>query len=85
MIKVYFAPNWGLSAADMVADYKQQTPEGLGIWNDIQYTINPSEADYLIIQDECSISLLEEFDINKRLYFSREALTPGAIESHTVD
>lgn len=82
MIKIYFAPNWGLTPQQMVADYAQQTPEERGIWGNIQYTLNPSEADYLIIQDQCSDSLLNQFPINKRLYFSREALTPNVINHY---
>jgi hypothetical protein len=82
MIKIYFAPNWGLTSKQMVNDYIQQTPKNLGIWNNIQYTTNPDEADYLIIQDECEPYLLDKFEISKRLYFSREALTPNSIDNY---
>jgi hypothetical protein len=82
MIKVYFAPNWGLTSEQMVNDYIKQTPKELGVWDDITYTLNPDEADYLIIQDSCDFNLMNKFPINKRLYFSREALTPNIIDSY---
>ena len=82
MIKIYFAPNWGLTPEQMVNDYIQQTPKELGVWNNISYTLNPDEADYLIIQDECDYTLMNKFIPSKRLYFSREALTPEAINPY---
>jgi hypothetical protein len=77
--KIYFAPNWGLSAEQMVDDYKHQTPESSGVWEDIEYTLNPDTADYLIVQDLCDMSLWHKFEPEQRLYFSREALTPNDI------
>ena len=82
MIKVYFAPNWGLTSEQMINDYIKQTPKELGVWDNITYTLNPDEADYLIIQDSCDFNLMNKFPINKRLYFSREALTPNIINSY---
>tara|TARA_Y100000593_G_scaffold83418_1_gene157149 strand:+ start:3242 stop:4114 length:873 start_codon:yes stop_codon:yes gene_type:complete len=82
MIKIYFAPNWGLTSEQMVSDYIKQTPNNTGIWNDITYTLNVNEADYLIIQDSCDQHLLNMFEPNQRLYFSREALTPNVIQHY---
>ena len=85
MNKIYFAPNWGLTTEQMVDDYKHQTPESSGIWEDIQCTTNPKEADYLIIQDNCNKQLWEIFEPEQRLYFSREALTPNEIDNYPED
>jgi|TARA_R100000081_G_C4820523_1_gene179482 hypothetical protein len=74
MIKVYFAPNWGLTPEQMLIDYKKQSPKELGIWKNIKSTVNEDEADYLVIQDFCNDSLLNKFPKDKRLYFSREAM-----------
>tara|TARA_R110002020_G_scaffold163562_1_gene349620 strand:+ start:1347 stop:2219 length:873 start_codon:yes stop_codon:yes gene_type:complete len=82
MIKMFFAPNWGLTVEQMVNDYKIQTPGNSGIWENITYTLDPSEADYLVIQDNCSRELFEFFSPDRRLYFSREALTPQFLEGY---
>jgi len=81
MRKIYFVPNWGLTSEQMVDDYRNQTPGCSGVWEDIEYTLNPDEADYLIIQDECSKDLWDKFEPEQRLYFSREALTPQSIDN----
>jgi len=73
-IKIYFAPNWGLSPEQMLIDYKKQSPNELGVWKNIESTTNVDEADYLVIQDNCEEPLLNKFPKNKRLYFSREAM-----------
>lgn len=80
MVKIYFAPNWGLSSKEMVSCYANQTPNLDGCWNEISYTTNIEEADYVIIEDNCSNEVLNSFPKEKLLYFSREALDA---ESHT--
>ena len=60
MIKIYFAPNWGLTPEQMVKDYIKQTPKEKGIWEDISYTLDPDNADYLIIQDSCDFNLMNK-------------------------
>jgi len=80
VVKIYFAPNWGLSSKEMVACYVNQTPNLDGCWNEISYTTNIEEADYVIIEDNCSTEVLNSFPKEKLLYFSREALDAG---SHT--
>ena len=82
MIKIYFAPNWGLTPEQLVKDYIKQSPKEKGIWEDISYTLDPDNADYLIIQDSCDNTLMEKFIPSKRLYFSREALTPDIINQY---
>lgn len=74
--KIYFAPNWGLSSRRIVQDYIKQTPGSAGVWNNLTYTLNLREADYLIIQDQCKKRFLEHKSPDKILYFSREAMTP---------
>lgn len=74
MVKIYFAPNWGLTSEEMASFYLHQTPKDDGCWNDITYTANIDEADYVIIEDNCSLELLDKFPKERLLYFSREAL-----------
>ena len=80
--KIFFAPNWGLSSEQMVDDYRHQTPESSGVWEDIEYTLDPNQADFLIIQDSCDKNLWSHFGPEQRLYFSREALTPHEITQY---
>ena len=82
MKKVYFAPNWGLTPERMIADYIKQTPGNTGQWGDIVVVTNPTEAEYLIIQDQCDARTLSYFDEDKRLYFSREAIDSVSINSY---
>ena len=81
MKKIYFAPNWGYSSERMVEDYIKQTPADSGIWENITHTNNLKEADYLVIQDNCPPDLFNYFEKSKRLYFSREAMTPNVINN----
>ena len=80
MFKVYFAPNWGLSSREMVSCYLSQTPNEEGRWNDISYTTDIDEADYVIVEDNCSPEIINRFPKERILYFSREALDS---RSHT--
>lgn len=76
MRKVYFAPTPWSSSEQVFNDYRFQTPNNLGFWEDIQATTNLDEAEFIVIQDECYDSqLLSRFEPKKRLYFSREALS----------
>lgn len=76
MRKFYFAPTpWSDSKA-VLNDYRFQTPNNLGIWEDIEATTNLDEAEFLVIQDECNNrEILDRFEPKKRLYFNREALS----------
>jgi hypothetical protein len=74
MKKIYFAKNWGLTSQQMCKNYIMQTPNCSGIWEDIQVTYNIKEADYLIIEDNCSIEEANHFNNKSKIYFSREAL-----------
>ena len=76
MRKFYFAPTPWSSSEQVFNDYRFQTPNNLGFWEDIQATTNLDEAEFIVIQDECYDSqLLSRFEPKKRLYFSREALS----------
>lgn len=76
MRKFYFAPTPWSSSEQVYNDYRFQTPNNLGIWEDIQATTNLDEAEFLVIQDECYDSnVLSRFEPRKRLYFNREALS----------
>ena len=76
MRKFYFAPTPWSSSEQVYNDYRFQTPNNLGIWEDIEATTNLDEAEFLVIQDECYDSnVLSRFEPRKRLYFNREALS----------
>ena len=53
MKKIYFAPTPWCSSSDVFEDYRHQTPNNLGIWDDIITVKDPDEAEFLIIQDDC--------------------------------
>jgi len=71
---IYFNPNWGFSSKELTQDYLLQSPNSNGIWGNIKVVYNEHEADILIIQDTCNISLFYKFKKSRRFYFSREAL-----------
>lgn len=76
MRKFYFAPTPWAHSKDVLEDYRFQTPNNSGIWEDIQATTNIDEAEFLVIQDECrDEGVLRKFGPKKRLYFNREALS----------
>ena len=85
MTKIYFAPNWGLSAEDMVACYIKQSPKESGSWGKISHTTDLNKADYLIIEDECTADVYNKFPADKRLYFSREALDPNSHNNYKAN
>ena len=75
LLKLYFPPAWGWTSRQLLDDYKRQTPNNSGCWNNfLEGTDNIDDADILIIQDECSIKEFNHFEPNNRYYFSREAL-----------
>jgi hypothetical protein len=76
MRKFYFAPTPWSSSQQVFEDYRFQTPNNLGVWEDIQATTNIDEAEFLVIQDECyDVAVINKFPPQKRLYFNREALS----------
>lgn len=86
MKKIYFAPTPWASSSNVLEDYRHQTPQNSGNWEDVIAVTNPDEADYLIIQDETSdSSLLSKFEPKKRLYFNREALSTGILNRINKD
>jgi len=82
MNKIYFAPNWGMTSEQMLSDYIKQAPNTSGKWKTIEATCNVDEADYLIIQDNCELDLLDRFSPNQCIYFSREALDSESIKRY---
>ena len=85
MKKVYFAPNWGLTSKQMVQDYIKQSPNTSGVWNNLTYTLDFKEADYLVVQDQCDRRFLQHMPPEKILYFSREAMTPQIHQLYPPD
>ena len=83
MRKIYFAPTPWASSNDVFEDYRFQTPNNLGVWEDIEVTKNVDEAEFLIIQDDCpDRNIMDKFEPKKRLYFNREALHTTILDSH---
>jgi hypothetical protein len=74
-IKIYFAPAWGLSNKEMTDWYKKQTPNNLGIWDDIECIYDKNIADFIIMQDVTS----ENIDKTKTIFFGKE---PNHITKH---
>lgn len=68
MKKIYFAPAWGLSNKEMTDWYKRQTPNKSGVWDNIEYTYNYGEADYIIMQETTNLNI----DKNKTIFFGKE-------------
>ena len=80
MKKIYFAPTPWAYSQQVLEDYRHQTPNNSGVWENIQAVTNPDEAEFLIIQDETNdVGLLKKFEPRKRLYFNREALSTGIL------
>jgi hypothetical protein len=69
MIKIYFAPNWGISSSEMLNYFKRQTYKNDGIWENIIAVSSQFDADYIIVQDG-STEKIE--NINKVIFFGRE-------------
>ena len=68
MKKIYFAnTSWGNSQS-LVNNIIEQTPNRSGVWEDITYTLNKSEADFIIVQDGTP----EQVDESKVISFGRE-------------
>ena len=83
MIKIYFAPTPWASSNDVFNDYRFQTPNNEGVWEDVVAVKNWEDAEFLIIQDDCpDRALMNKFEPKKRLYFNREALSTNILESH---
>ena len=71
MKKVYFASTDWATSQKLLEDYKYQTPNNLGIWEDLQGTSNIDEADIIIIQDYTKEKdKLGRFSKEQLIYFS---------------
>lgn len=75
--KIYFAPTPWATDEEILFNLKHQTPNSLGIWEDIEAVRNPKQAEFIIIQDEINdqFGVLNMFRPKNRLYFNREALS----------
>jgi hypothetical protein len=86
MKKVYFASTDWATSQKLLEDYKYQTPNNLGIWEDLQGTSNIDEADIIIIQDYTKEKdKLGRFSKEQLIYFSREALDRQSIKNYPED
>lgn len=86
MKKIYFAPTYWANTQTIFDDYKFQTPNNDGVWENIQGTCNLDEADYVLIQDNTPIvGQLSRFRPGNLIYISREALDPNSIHSYPPD
>ncbi len=68
MIKIYFAPAWGLSNKEMTDWYNKQTPNNDGVWDNLESTYNIDKSDYIIMQDATS----ENVDKSKTIFLGKE-------------
>ena len=75
MVKIYFAPAWGLSNEEMTNWYKRQTPNNSGVWNELESTYDIDESDYIVMQDVTS----ENIDKSKTIFLGKE---PNYISKH---
>jgi hypothetical protein len=80
MKTIYFASTPWANSDEILEDYRFQTPNNLGVWEDIIAVKDPKKAEFLVIQDETpDIHLYNFFKPSKRLYFNREALATNLI------
>lgn len=75
IVKIYFAPAWGLSNQQMTDWYKKQTPNNSGEWNNMVSVYNQNNADFIIMQDVSS----EKLDMSKTIFLGKE---PNYIVKH---
>jgi hypothetical protein len=76
MRKIYFASTPWASSEQILEDYRHQTPNAKGVWEDIVAVRDPKQAEFIVIQDEIDNNLLlNMFKPENRLYFNREALS----------
>jgi len=68
MKKVYFANTpWSISE-ELVSNFIHQTPDNKGVWENIEYTLDKSKADYIVVMDYNT----EPVDDEKVIFFGRE-------------
>jgi hypothetical protein len=79
-IKIAFSCNWGQSAFELLEAYRKQTPNSLGIWNNIEGVNNISEADYLIVLSSVGVDQQYTFPKDRTIHFRRE---PDFIQKFT--
>ena len=71
---IYFAPTPWAASQSVENDFRFQTPNRSGIWQDLKSVDDYKDADFLIVQDQCSDSeILNYFNENKIIYVNREA------------
>jgi hypothetical protein len=68
MKKIYFANTTWNESPQLIENFIHQTPENLGVWENIIYTLNKDESDYIIVMDETT----ESVDPKKVIFFGRE-------------
>lgn len=76
MKKIYFADTPWSDSKTLVENFRHQTPDNSGTWENITFTLNKDEADYIIIMDETSESVVEE----KVIFLGREPAAVGVKE-----
>jgi hypothetical protein len=76
MKKIYFADTPWSNSKTLVENFRHQTPDNSGTWENITFTLNKDEADYIIIMDETSESVVEE----KVIFLGREPSAVGLKE-----
>ncbi len=72
MKKLYLINNWGQTTGSHVEDMKYATPDHLGKWKNLEYTLNFNEADYYIIFEGVPLDLREHIDYSRSIYVQLE-------------
>jgi hypothetical protein len=72
MKKIIFYGFWGESSSQMLKRYSQQTPNSLGVWEDIVGVDNPNDADYFVIMDGAPKDVMDNLDWSKTIFMQRE-------------
>ena len=73
--KIAFVCNWGMNSAQLLEQYKKQTPNNSGVWNNLVGIDNIDNADIIIALGPIQSNLI---DPSKIIQFRRE---PDFIES----
>jgi hypothetical protein len=83
MKKIYFANTTWNESPQLIENFIHQTPENLGVWGNITYTLNKDESDYIIVMDETTESVDPKKVIKTTPVIVKESVL-GATEGNPV-
>jgi len=82
MKKVIFLNNWDESPEKLLQRYSLQTPNNSGVWGQVKGVTSFDDADYYVIMDGVSQSLINKIDWSRTIFFQRE---PDSIRPHFMN